>query len=177
MEQDILENPIFKQIIELYVKKAEDVFRREVALQGVVLTGEMLNSIRSSAVEQGTDFIQGHVHFSAIMRLKDMKSLNFIRTPPLAAMRDFVEKVGVRNFAFVPGYNKGFRPVDAIAIERIAWGIKTSIKQGPNVKRGYRGIYNDPMKNEILPLFFHDLRTNAGAVALQNLRILFTDNI
>ena len=175
MEEDLLSNPVFARILQDYVNRAEVVFRREVQAQGKVLTGEMLQSIKATAIERGTGFIQASVHFDMILRLKDLKSLNFTRTPPIAAMREFVEQVGINNFAYIPGYKNGIRPTDAIAVNRVAWGIKSQIKREPNVKRGYRGLYNDPLKNEILPLFFNELRQNAGLTALSHLRLMFTD--
>ncbi len=175
MEQELLDNPVFAKILESYVGRAEMVFRRAVESEGKVLTGEMLQSIRATAVEKGVGFIQASVHFDMLLRIKDLKVLRFSRSPPIAALRDFVEKVGIQNFAFIPGYKNGVRPTDAIAINRVAWGMSKKLKQEPDVKRGYRGVYNDPMKNEILPLFFDELRRSAGIAALSHLRIMFTD--
>jgi hypothetical protein len=176
MADSILDNPVFGEILQRYITEAERVFRREVAAQGLVLTGEMLNSIRSSAVERGQGFVQAAVHYNALLRLKDMRQLNYTRMPPFAAMVKFVEAVGPDQFPRVPGYPDGMRPASyTVTVERIAAGIMRYFRREPNVRRGYRGVYNDPLKNTILPEFFEELRQHAGATALTELRLQFRD--
>lgn len=175
MAESILDNPVFGEILQRYINEAERVFRREVAAQGLVLTGDMLNSIRSSAVEHGESFIQASVHYNALLRLKDMRQLNYTRMPPFAAMVKFVEAVGPDQFPHVPGYPK-VRPASYITtVERIAAGVMRYFRREPNVKRGYRGVYNDPLKNTILPEFFDELRRHAGSTALAELRLQFRE--
>jgi hypothetical protein len=176
MADSILDNPVFGEILQRYVNEAERVFRREVAAQGLVLTSSMLNSIRSSAVERGQGFVQGAVHYNALLRLKDMRQLNYTRMPPFAAMVKFVEAVGPDQFPHVPGYPDGMRPASyTVTVERIAAVIMRYFRREPNVRRGYRGVYNDPLKNTILPEFFEELRQHAGATALTELRLQFRD--
>lgn len=175
MADSILDNPVFGEILQRYITEAERVFRREVAAQGLVLTGDMLNSIRASSVERGQGFIQASVHYNALLRLKDMRQLNYTRMPPFAAMVKFVEAVGPDQFPHVPGYHKARPASYLIAVERIAAGVMRYFRREPNVKRGYRGVYNDPLKNTILPEFFDELRRHAGATALAELRLQFRE--
>lgn len=173
---DILDNPVFEEILLRYVNLAEQKFKQALDASGLVLTGELQNSIRASALERGTNFIQGHIYYSSLLRLKDMKQLNYTRMPPFRAMVKFVESVGPERFPFVPGYPSGIRPASyTVAVERIAAGIMRQFKREPNVKRGYRGVYNDPLKNDILPNFFEDLRTHAGQLAMEQLSLNFKD--
>lgn len=175
MKDSILENPIFAEILKKYVDEAEKVFRREVNAQGIVLTGAMLNSIKSGAVERGKDYIKASVHYDMLLRLKDLKQLNFERMPPLSPFIKYVERVGVSAFPYIPGYPKGLTPRSYTAtVIRIAEGLRHAIKKEPNVKRGYRGVYNDPLKNDILPKFFFELRRHAGAGAIQELTMNFS---
>lgn len=176
MADSILDNPVFAEILQRYITEAERVFRREVAAQGLVLTGEMLNSIRSSAVNRGQGFVEASVHYNALLRLKDMRQLNYTRMPPFLAMVKFVEAVGPDKFPRVPGYPVGMRPASYTeTVERIAAGVMRYFRREPNVRRGYRGVYNDPLKNTILPEFFRELRQHAGATALTELRLQFRD--
>ncbi|CAG4992200.1 hypothetical protein DYBT9275_00913 [Dyadobacter sp. CECT 9275] len=181
MPDSLLENPIFEEILRRYVLRAEQVISREVQAQGLVLSGEMKDSIRAAALEKGAGFIQGSVYYEALLRIKDLKTLHYTRMPPLTAMIRFVEQVGLSNFSRIPGYRATDRPsgVQNLSheqmIERVAWAIRYVYKQEPNIKRGYRGVYNDPLKNEILPYFFSELRTHAGMTALSELRLLFND--
>ncbi len=174
--EDFENSEVLKKVLNDFINLAEKRFREAIHREGLVLSAEMINSIRAGAVEEGQGFIGCHVYYSEVFRLKDVKQLNYQRTPPLAAMRDYVEKVGIENFSFIPGYKNGDRPpTETEAIERVAWGLKTARKNIPNVKRGYRGIYNDELKNYILPKFYDDMSKSTQAFALTQLRIMFND--
>lgn len=181
MIESLIENPVFAEILRRYVQRAEQVISREVSAQRLVLTGEMLNSIKAAAVEKGTGWIQANLYYEALLRIKDLKTLNYSRMPPLSAMIKFVEQAGVQNFKYTPGYRltdrpRGVQKLDHQSrVERIAWGVRNVFRQEPNIKRGYRGVYNDPLKNQVLPHFFADLRQHAGLTAMTELRLLFTD--
>jgi hypothetical protein len=139
-----LSNEQFQQLLDRYIREAVGEMQRRVRSANLVLTGEMIDSFRVSAQERGRDYITQTISFSGVVRLKDLKSMNYSRMPPQEAMEYFVEREGVHSFAYVPGYKPGRWPSsDAIAVKRIAWGIRSKIKQEPNVKRGYRGIHND----------------------------------
>lgn len=174
MAESVIENPVFEEILNRYVNLAEQKFQQAVAASGLVLTSELRDSIRASALEKGAGYIQGHIYYSALLRIKDMKQLNYTRMPPFLAMVKFVESVGPSRFPYVPGYPPGMRPASyTVTVERIAAGIMRQFKREPNVKRGYRGVYNDPLKNDILPKFFHDLRTHAGLTAMELISLNF----
>lgn len=57
MPNPLIENPIFAEILRRYVQRAEQVISREVKAQGLVLTSEMLNSIKPIPVQKGTSKI------------------------------------------------------------------------------------------------------------------------
>ena len=101
--------------------------------------------------------------------------MHYERMPPQAALEAFVEKVGIDKFPYVPGYPKGVRPVSyTVAVERIAWGIRMMRKRMPNVQRGYRGIYSDPLLKDVLPNLFNDLKTAAGLTSLRAFKTIFS---
>lgn len=57
-------------------------------------------------------------------RMKDMRRLFYTKMPPVEAMEEFVRKVGLSKFKYVPGYSSQSKvPSESIAIKRIAWGI------------------------------------------------------
>ena len=168
------ESAVMKKVFDDFAKNAERVWRNTAAQEGKVLTGDMVMSIRAGATEAARGFVTAHVYYSKLLRILDMKTLNFLRTPPLSALIEYVEKVGVDKFAYVPGYTAGLRPAtESEAVERIAWGMKAKLKQEPNVKRGYRGIYNEPLKNDILPTFYRDLRQASGSWGMSQFRLMF----
>jgi len=176
MAADILDSPVFEAILQRYVTLAEQKFKQILTQEGKVLTGDLRDSIRASAIEAGAGFIQGHIYFSSLLRIKDMRQLNYTRMPPFLAMLEYVEKVGPDKFPRVPGYPVGMRPASYTdTVERIAGGLMRKFKREPNVRRGYRGVYNDPLKNDILPAFFTDLRTHAGQTAMEAISLNLKD--
>ncbi len=176
MTQEFISSPVLERILKSYVEHAEKTLKAAVIRENKVLTGEMLNAIRAGAVERGKDFISGHVNYSMLQRIRDMKTLNYTTVPPLPAMVKFVEKIGPDRFPVVSGYQNGKRPQTYTAtVQRIAASLQNHFRREPNVKRGYRGIYNDPLKTDILPRFYRDLREHAGAFGLQQLSLIFSD--
>lgn len=174
--EDFANSEVLKKVLTDFTELAERRFKEAAMREGKVLTGDMLNSIKAGAIEVGAGFITAHVSYSEIFRLKDVKTLNYTRTPPIQAMREYVESVGINNFGTIPGYPYGIRPAtETEAIERVAWGLKMSRKTTPNVKRGYRGLYNDELKNYILPKFYDDMSKSTQAFALTQIRLMFND--
>lgn len=170
------EDPVMAEILRRYVLQAESSMQLAARLAGKVLTGEMIASIRAGAVESGLGYIQASVYFDEIVRIKDMKVLNYASMPPLGPMVKYVETVGVSRFPFVPGYKDGRRSEsETINVYRIAEGLRRKFKREPNVKRGYRGIYNDPIRYQVLPAFFTQLREHAGGFAFGKVRAFFDE--
>ncbi|KAB7728013.1 hypothetical protein F5984_19860 [Rudanella paleaurantiibacter] len=167
------------KVLDGYILKAEELFKSRIAEAGLVLTSEMLSSFRTFAAEEGDGFVQARLRMSALVRISDMRDLNYPRTPPLAAMERFVELTGVNKFPIVPGYptKNLIRPASETAtIERIAWGIKMNRARNPNVKRGYRGIYSDPLLQDVLPYLFRDLFDAANLTAVRGFKLLFSES-
>lgn len=168
MNDDFENNPILQKLLGDLAGRAEQHLKRAVVREGKVLTGELLESIRAEAVTWGKGWISGHVSYSELLRIKDMKVLNYTTIPPLGPLERWVEQVGVSRFAYVPGYPQGVRPAtESEAITRIAKGIQYNLKAHPNVRRGYRGIYNDTLNFSFVPSFQEDLRMAATVLAGQ----------
>jgi hypothetical protein len=159
--EDIFNTQIGQEALERFQNLVVITFKNSVEREHLIGTRELQDSIKEGATIIGKDIISTSIHFSALLRIKDMKTLNYATLPPVNAMIRFVESHGVDKFAFVPGYKNGVRPVDSVAIRRIAAAITHHFKSTPNVKRGYRGIYNEE-KWRILPLFFDELRRYAA---------------
>ena len=173
---NLSESPVMAEILRQYVEQAERSMKLAAQLAGKVLTGEMIASIRAGAVESGTGFIEASVYFDELVRIKDMKVLNYTMMPPLLPMVKYVETVGVDRFPYVPGFKDGRRSEsDTINVYRIAEGLRRKFKREPNVRRGYRGIYNEPLRTDVLPRFFVALREHAGAFAMTKVRTFFEE--
>jgi len=52
------------------------------------------------------------------------KSPDWQKFPPIKDLEDWVKKIGLNKFKYVPGYkNSSKRPTDDMAARRIAWGV------------------------------------------------------
>ncbi len=163
------------KLLEAYVERAEAAVKARIQSQGIVLTGELLGSFRTYAAERAEGYVQARLTMVGYARIKDLRKMNYSRTPPLAALEYFVEKTGIGKFN-VPGYKHGSRPAsEAEAIKRVAWGIKMNRQRHPNVKREYRGIYSDPLMTEVLPNLFRDLAEEVRRTAVLAAQALFTN--
>lgn len=164
------DHPILQKLYEDLAKRSERAFEDAVRREGLVDTGELLDSIRAGTVEVGGKTISTSVLFSQLLRLKDVKTMQYFTIPPLAPLLQWVERVGLSKFAYVPGYPKGLtQATETEQIYRIAAGIQYNLKARPNVKRGYRGIYNEELKYRILPAFYEDLKAATSVYSLQSL--------
>lgn len=88
----------FQSLLDKYIREAVAEMQRRVRSDNLVLTGEMINFFRVSAQERGQDYISQVISFSGVIRLKDLKSMNYFRMPPQEVMEYFVERTGVHIF-------------------------------------------------------------------------------
>jgi hypothetical protein len=98
-----------------------------VKKKGLTLSSSLLNSFDQQVQEatQGT-LAKVFFVFSDHGRHHDMRSLVYTKMPPVGELEEFVRKVGLSKFKYVPGYERGRMPAESIAIKRIAWGIAQS---------------------------------------------------
>jgi hypothetical protein len=91
----------------------------------LVLTQDLLQSLRSEVVAASARHVASMgIAFEEYGRIRDMKGITRKKAPPLEAIEAYVEKVGIDQFNYVPGYRYGQFPLTkAVALNRIAWGI------------------------------------------------------
>ena len=108
-----------------YAARALAELAAAIQKQGLVLTEELLQSLRSEVVAASVRHVASMgIAFEQYGRIRDMKGINRSAAPPLAEIEDYVKKVGIDKFDYVPGYRHGQFPLTkAVAINRIAWGI------------------------------------------------------
>lgn len=117
-----------------------NVFQNAIDRAGLVFSEELLNDW-STTVIKNDEVLAVEWQFKMYGRYKDMKRIPGYM-PPIEVMMDYVEKIGVSKFAWVPGYDiKSSVPTD-VAIERIAWGIAKHRASVPVLKRSGTGWYN-----------------------------------
>jgi hypothetical protein len=102
---------------------ARSILRDSVYKAGLYLTGDLKNQIKVVANFVAERY-EGELvfEFKQYMRYKDMKTLTYLGYTNTNAIKVFVEKVGLENFAYVSGY-KGSPETIANAKSKIAWAI------------------------------------------------------
>lgn len=117
-----------------------NVFHSAIERAGLVFSEDLLNDW-STSVMKDDDVLAVEWEFKMYGRYKDMKRIAGYM-PPVDVLTEYVEKVGVDKFAWVPGYDsKDSVPTD-IAAERIAWGIAKYRASVQVIKRSGNGWYN-----------------------------------
>ena len=176
---DILQNPAFNALLDDYLRQAENAFRKRANKANLKLTGAMVDSFQRGAVVQGTDFIKGKVEMVGYVRLKDIKRMQYTHYMPTDVLEYFVDKIGVENFAYVPGYDKpGAKlPSREAQAKRIVFGIQAYRHQHPEVRRKYASIYNDPIGKNIYPRLAFDIKQMAAKVAMEGVKEMIEGDV
>lgn len=120
----------FQQIIDEelgnYAQQALALLANAIQARGLVLTQDLLQSLRSEVVKTSVSQVASMgVAFEQYGRIREMKQLSRSKAPPIAVLEDYVRKVGLQNFQYIPGYTDRSKvaPTSAVAINRIAWGM------------------------------------------------------
>jgi hypothetical protein len=165
MEATFENSEIPARLLQEFANKVVDALKTAVRSEGLMLTGDLERSIRAGAVERARGVISAKVEYRDLLRIKDIKTLTYFTIPPIRPLAEWVERVGVGKFAYVPGY-RGREPGTEIeTIYRIARGIQYGLKARPNVDRGHRGVYNTPIYRDLIPEFLEDMKAAALAYA------------
>jgi hypothetical protein len=132
----------FKRILDEevsdYAARALGLLTQAIEAKGLVLTEELLNSLRTQVVSATAQHVASMgVAFEQYGRIKDMKGINRTKAPPIEEIEAYVKKVGLSHFDFIPGYTDRSKvsPASSTAINRIAWGIaRAKLRDNAQVK-------------------------------------------
>jgi hypothetical protein len=120
----------FKRILDEevgdYAARALELLAAAIQAKGLVLTSDLLESLQSQVVAASAQHVASMgVLFHQYGRIKDMKGITRTKAPPIEALEDYVKKVGLSKFSYIPGYTSRSKvlPVSSRAINRIAWGL------------------------------------------------------
>ncbi len=120
----------FKRILDEevgdYAARALALLAAAIQAKGLVLTEDLLDSLSSQVVAASAEHVVSMgVLFHQYGRIKDMKGITRTKAPPIEALEDYVKKVGLSKFEYIPGYTARSKvlPVSSRAINRIAWGL------------------------------------------------------
>lgn len=147
-----------------------NVFQTAIQRAGLVFSEELLNDW-STTVIKDDDILAVEWQFQMYGRYKDMKRISGYM-PPVEVLIEYVEKVGVDRFAWVPGYDsKDSVPTD-IAAERIAWGIAKYRASVQTIKRSGGGWYNENVMKLVNKARMNIRKKTAEWIALQSVETI-----
>lgn len=140
-------------------QKLSEAIRREK----LTTTGALLGSLRATLKSASSAYrFALEYHFYDHGRYRDMKKLNYGgKMPPFNTMVDWVKKVGIQRFKYIPGYPRGVFPIgnskskwgtgNKIVENRIAWGFMKHIQKTGYYKRASsrKSWYNKVLWGEL----------------------------
>jgi len=108
----------------IFAKYLEKKLLESIGKTRAALTGELRDSIRVTVRKSTAQDLSSIIlEFNDYGRFVDMAKLFWSKQPPVDDIREFVEKIGLSKFKFIPGY-KNSAPISQFkAAERIAWAI------------------------------------------------------
>ncbi len=146
---------IATDVVGTIVAEATIIMPRKIKDAGYVLTGELMDSLRHQSIVIGRDlYAEFSIGFSGYGRFKDMRQLLYEKMPPVEVMQEFVEKLGVDAFDYVPGYLKDRKQrvdlPDSRAINRIAWGVARSRIFTAKIRHYKRNAFYNPTRGKLI---------------------------
>ena len=139
-------NKLLADELALIVQDTMRYFQNAIERENLVFTAELKQSFENHILEKA-DVVAAEIVFLSYGRFKDMKVRNYIVPPPIAAIEEYVEKVGLGKFAWIPGYEKSNRvPLYNEAVKRVARAIQNSFVGVPQRRQG-KTWYNETVGN------------------------------
>lgn len=122
-------NEKIDQVLQEWAPYVVQILAAAIEKRKLLLTEDLLHSFRWDLLKATADSVaQGRLYFKTHGRWKDMRTIRNQHQPPVDALiQDFVKKVGISKFKYVPGYKSGSIPSENIAMRRIAWGISKGL--------------------------------------------------
>jgi hypothetical protein len=140
----------------------------------VELTGQTIASIAGSIVSFSPDGVgEILINFQNSGRFQDWRKMDYGKLPPIDVLTEWVEKIGINKFKFVPGYKGKERKIsDSQAARRIAWGVAMArYNRGPKrKKRWFAKLMYGPLLARLISAQIEVLGTSSLQVVDLNLK-------
>lgn len=142
-------------VVGALVAEATLVMQRKIQNAGYVLTGELMDSLKHQSVIVGAElYAEFSIGFAGYGRFKDMRELLYEKMPPIDVMEEFVKKLGIEAFDYVPGYltdaKRRVTIPDSRAINRIAWGVARSRIFTAKIRQSKRNAFYNPTRGKLM---------------------------
>lgn len=100
-----------------------ELMREKIAGYNVRASGKLFQSLEAIMASGATGLHTLRILFEKYGTATEMYKKVLSKNAKISDLEEWIESIGIDKFKFVPGYpNK--MPVESIAVNRIAWGIK-----------------------------------------------------
>lgn len=154
MEGNIINEDALASVFESEIQDiqlgAEKYFMHFIKERGLILTGSLHESFRTSVISIATNlYAEIRVSFQFNGRYLDLKTMNYKGGKPdpdgalVEGMKLFIEKIGLSNFKGIPGYYGSAKlPITSVAINRLAYSMAQARINKGIIRRRADGWYN-----------------------------------
>lgn len=126
-------NELLNREFQKYIQAADSTLKDALRKEGLIISGKLFESFRFR-LSTGEDMAEVLVLFEKYGRFRDIKKISFNKQPPVNLIKEWVERVGISNFKYIPGYEEKKKPeTETQAANRIAWGIALNYKKRDKV--------------------------------------------
>jgi len=125
-EEDKIVIDQLESITRNWLINAEAELQKRLDNKKLVNSGQLKKSFFGEVQREANTRLKAYFGFEDYGRIRDMKNVRFNdKQPPIKKIEDWIDKVGIEKFKYVPGYKKSKTPIINIpsAKSRIAWAI------------------------------------------------------
>ncbi|WP_019986277.1 hypothetical protein [Rudanella lutea] len=142
-------------VVASIVAEAALVMQRKIKAAGYVVSGDLANSLRHQMLLVSSEmYAEFSVGFRGYGRFKDMRQLLYEKMPPVEVMEEFVKRIGLDSFDYVPGYltdaKRRVEIPNTRAINRIAWGVARSRIFTAKIRHYKRNAFYNPTRGKLI---------------------------
>jgi len=152
-------NAIINEVLEEWSQLSLAQLMTSLDAAGLELTEDLMNSLRVEVRKAAAgELAKANFYFRMHGRFKDMRTVYGSYSgswrqkgfAPVQVMEDFIKKVGLEKFKYIPGYKMGNIPSENIAVRRLAWGIAIGRAKKNTIKA--KKWYAKTFYSQITPL-------------------------
>lgn len=146
-----------EEILAAWMEYAVRSLQESLRKKKMVVTQELERSIKMRMTRVVSGAGAAHLELNMYGRFRDMKRRTYSGPANFDAILDWVEKIGIQRFKYVPGYDPSKRtvnrvPTTSLAMNRIAWGIAWSryIKFNARRKQWLNKLFYGPLQYQLI---------------------------
>lgn len=137
-----------ERIVKAWYIPLEKKLQSNIRKRKLMASEDLLKSFKLELQEVEQDVIEAGIRFNTYGRILEMKNVQYAKMIAVKLIEEWVRKIGVQRFNYIPN-NRGGNPLpNDKAINRIAWGVARA-KKLKNTRRKNRSWYAKTMFQEL----------------------------